>query len=742
MSSRRPLPSPLPSHDPRSRSPHDGRIRRSRLGRGGRRAAVALAALLIAPVAAAPVADASLAPFAITDASVADQAGVAAVAAQLAGVLLGAGVQVVGTPTVNGGDPFNDPSTGITAFGTFSGGTNFVGIPSGLVIGANARASSFATNSIEEGLSGDRDDNQLAALLNAAGLPGNCSGAGFNASNCINNATSLEFSVIPTDRYLKFEYVLAITEYGSYFEGAWDPGSAIFIYPDGFGLFVNGTGTADNCAVIPRTTTYVSMQTAGVVAPTGQRSNNRAAAQANLDALIASPTPPGPGPGLAYQVQTGGWEVQFLTVPLTCVVDLGATLPASVPIKIVIADANDSYVPPAVFLAGGSVRFSSTDTPSADDAGGGGSPPTPPAASGPAPSPIPDPGGDLPTSTPPGSSSGSVGGVPTTPTPSVPTSGTASYRVGDVQAEIQVGGAGTVTGPTTAPIIQVVRDRVGTVGGGGMAPGGIVEVWMPLPGGGSRQVALLPVGPDGTFSGALPFTGELDGGGPLPIGQRTIQLFGTDANGQLTVINVGIRVTQPGPLAPEPERGPNAPPALSPGQSLATNAGLPTPVTVTPRPGTRSVGIAGDGWLLDIAVPEGTLRDEAGNPIMEIVLGDRTVVSGTGFLPGTRAYVWLMSTPRFLGEVTIRPDGTFTGALPVRGVTVGPHTLQVSGVGTDGYIRAANLGVIVTGDARRPTGVRAGEGTAPLLPMQLAGLLVAGLAGVAAATRTRRRTTT
>jgi hypothetical protein len=67
-----------------------------------------------------------------------------------------------------------------------------------------------------------------------------------------------------------------------------------------------------------------------------------------------------------------------------------------------------------------------------------------------------------------------------------------------------------------------------------MAPGGIVEVWMPLPGGGSRQVALLPVAPDGTFDGALPFTGELDGRGPLPIGERTIQLYGTDANGQLT----------------------------------------------------------------------------------------------------------------------------------------------------------------------------------------------------------------
>jgi hypothetical protein len=359
---------------------------------------------------------------------------------------------------------------------------------------------------------------------------------------------------------------------------------------------------------------------------------------------------------------------------------------------------------------------------------------------GPTSSPVPDPGGDLPTATPPGSTSGSVDGVPAAPTPSVPTSGTAKYEVGVVQAEVRTGGAGTVSGPSSAPVLQVVRDRVATVGGGGMAPGGIVEVWMPLPGGGSRQVALLPVAPDGTFDGALPFTGELDGRGPLPIGERTIQLFGTDANGQLTVINVGIRVQQPGPLAPEPERTPGAPPSLAPGQSLATNAGIPTPVTVTPQPGSRRVGVAGDGWLLEIDVPEGTVRDEAGNPIMEIITGDDTEVRGTGFMPGTRAYVWIMSTPTFLGEVTVRSDGSFAGDLPVD-VAPGQHTLQVSGVGTDGYIRAANLGVIVlAGDGSpRPNRVRAGEGTAPLLPLETGALALSLAAGLAAADRTRRR---
>jgi hypothetical protein len=353
-----------------------------------------------------------------------------------------------------------------------------------------------------------------------------------------------------------------------------------------------------------------------------------------------------------------------------------------------------------------------------------------PAPAGPAPSPVSEPGGGLPV-VPPGGSSGSVGGVPQAPVPSVPTSGAAQFTLGPVQATFDLSGAGGVSGPAGSPTLSATRDRVATLTGGGMQAGTIAEVWLPLPGGGSRQVALLPIGPDGRFDGALPFTGELDGQGPLPIGDRTLQLFGVNADGQLTVINVGIRILQPGPNAPEPDRGQGAPPALAPGQSLATNAGLPTPVTITPIPGTKTLLVEGDGWLLDIAVPDGTLRDEAGNPIMEIVLGDRTIVAGNGFLPGTRAYVWLMSDPRFLGEVTINPDGTFRGSLPVTGVTPGPHTLQVSGVGTDGYIRAANLGVIVTGTgtgARIPTRVNTGGGPVPTLPLPL-GVTIA-LAGV------------
>jgi len=361
----------------------------------------------------------------------------------------------------------------------------------------------------------------------------------------------------------------------------------------------------------------------------------------------------------------------------------------------------------------------------------------------PAPQPQPDPGGGLPV-TSPGSSSGSAGGVVVMPAASQPGAGSAEFAVGAMTARLDmvVGGAGGVSGPASAPVLSVTRDGAAGVSGGGMRPGGVTEVWLVLPSGGSRQLALLPVGGDGTFGGVLPFTGELDGQGPLPIGPRTLQMFGIGADGQLTVINVGVNILQRGPFAPEAQRVSGMPPTLGRGESLATNAGLPTAVTATPLPGSRSTRIQGDGWLMDVDVPDGRVTDESGAPLIEVALGDRAVVRGNGFMPGTRAYVWIMSDPAFLGEVTVGANGSFNGTVPVVGVEPGQHTLQLSGVGTDGYVRAANLGVVVTGDgAPRPNRVNTGGGPAPLIPLPGALLLLTAMAGVLVAGQSRTRLT-
>jgi hypothetical protein len=86
-----------------------------------------------------------------------------------------------------------------------------------------------------------------------------------------------------------------------------------------------------------------------------------------------------------------------------------------------------------------------------------------------------------------------------------------------------------------------------------------------------------------------------------------------------------------------------------------------------------------------------------GGALLELVRDEAAVVSGDGFMPGTRADVWLFSDPTLLGSVEIDAEGKFNGQvlLDSNVVITGEHTLQLQGVGEDGYVRAANLGVVV-----------------------------------------------
>ncbi len=86
-----------------------------------------------------------------------------------------------------------------------------------------------------------------------------------------------------------------------------------------------------------------------------------------------------------------------------------------------------------------------------------------------------------------------------------------------------------------------------------------------------------------------------------------------------------------------------------------------------------------------------------GEVLVSFVRNEGAQISGSGFMPGTRADVWLFSDPTLLGSVNIDDNGDFNGEVNIDGnvVTVGEHTLQLQGVGDDGYVRAANLGVVV-----------------------------------------------
>ena len=189
----------------------------------------------------------------------------------LANTLLAAGETLSGAPTINGASASQQLIAAPFITAPFKQHPRDVGIDSGLVITANADAHTLATGANTQQVSTDRPDLALGNLL--ATQPGLCSGG---PSSCIHNATDLAFSLIPNANFIKFDYSLVFTEVGSYNVGTGLWSGSVFTYPDGFGLFVNGESPANNCAAVPASGAYLTMQTAGIVGPQGNAAANRA----------------------------------------------------------------------------------------------------------------------------------------------------------------------------------------------------------------------------------------------------------------------------------------------------------------------------------------------------------------------------------------------------------------------------------------------------------------------------------
>jgi hypothetical protein len=259
-----------------------------------------------------------------------------------------------------------------------------------------------------------------------------------------------------------------------------------------------------------------------------------------------------------------------------------------------------------------------------------------------------------------------------------------------------VGGVRQQAGGATE--LEVRSGGQTTLQGGGVLPGSTVQVFMPLQGSNAKQIAQIGADATGNFNGDALFATQRTEP-PLPIGRQVLQIVSVDDTGQQVVMEMAVVIAQP-PPAPEFDRSVDALPQLSAGQSIATEAGLPVAVRVRAETETRQAVIEADGWTMAIAVAgrDATVEETAeGGASLTFVRGEAATVQGSGFMPGTRAGVWLFSDPTLMGTVTIDENGEFNGEISVDGrvVTIGEHTLQLQGVGADGYVRSANLGVIV-----------------------------------------------
>jgi hypothetical protein len=257
-------------------------------------------------------------------------------------------------------------------------------------------------------------------------------------------------------------------------------------------------------------------------------------------------------------------------------------------------------------------------------------------------------------------------------------------------------GSGNVDSSGGAPELEIKRGKAVDLQGEGMLPGSTVQVWLP---GATRNTELgrINVSADGSFSGDVSF-GSGPNGQPLPIGPQVIQLTGFDTTGRQTVVNLNVNVAQPDP-APELFRGVASTPAPGFGNFEASNAGMVEQATLTAISDMKQALVEGEGWSLSLQL-DGDASNLSESPeglFMTLVQGETASFGGSGFMPGTIASVWLFSDPTKLGEVVISADGSFSGTTGALDETIatGDHTIQIQGVGQDGFIRSANLGVAV-----------------------------------------------
>lgn len=128
--------------------------------------------------------------------------------------------------------------------------------------------------------------------------------------------------------------------------------------------------------------------------------------------------------------------------------------------------------------------------------------------------------------------------------------------------------------------------------------------------------------------------------------------------------------------------------------------GQEIPVTVNPNRRSNRDGlvVSGTGFTMRIA---GLDADGSGLPLSEdgaLVLQTSNLAQteGTGFQSNGPVQIYLMSTPRFLGTVMTKADGSFSGTvlLPAD-IPPGRHTLQSNGFTPDGKVRSVSVGVIL-----------------------------------------------
>ncbi len=243
----------------------------------------------------------------------------------LANTILGSGINLVGTPVYTGAS---------AASGMFNGGLAAgIGIESGIILTTGLATDVLPPNngvkaSTDNGMPGDPD---LNALLQARGSS--------STGLVTYDAAILEFTFNSQGGNLFFNFVFASEEYNEYVNSA---------YNDVFGFFLDGV----NIALIPGTTTPVSINTVNGGNPIGTNASNP---QYFHDNSISDGGP-------FYSIRYDGFTSVFTAHALN--LSSGTHT-----IKLAIADTSDGILDSAVFIQAGSFSDKASSDPISVDKG-------------------------------------------------------------------------------------------------------------------------------------------------------------------------------------------------------------------------------------------------------------------------------------------------------------------------------------------------------------------------------------
>ena len=283
-----------------------------------------------------------------------------------------------------------------------------------------------------------------------------------------------------------------------------------------------------------------------------------------------------------------------------------------------------------------------------------------------------------------------VGGRPVTILSELTSERNLRFTAGRTEVNLTASSEGSsVDEGGTGPTLVTPVGSSTVLNANGLLPGSRVNVVFPFANGLVAELPALSASEDGSLELVLDFSDSVLSR-PYPVGNHAVRILGVDANGDSTVIEIPIRIAQSDPT-PQLLSSTGEQPSASFGEVTALVAGEPEDIEQETT--NNIVDIRGGDWSMELSINTGSDTDD----VLTFSSGTPRTILGNGFLAGTRADIWLFSTPQLIGTAEVGEDGLFIADFTVDEsvVALGAHTLQIQGVGADGYVRAVNLGVEV-----------------------------------------------